>query len=330
MKFILFLILISSSISVGATVKLGVVVVIDGLRAEMVQNRQEQYKYGFRRLLDDGFNFKNIHINYVPSHTGPGHAAIATGKTPKDHGIVGNYWWDQKEKKSRYVVGNKNKKGPHFLMAPTIGDILKDSNPSSLVYSASIKDRAAILLGGQSSDISVWLNKKERRFESSNQYPPLPTWIETINKKYTFPDIRSPRAMETHLSSPISDEMVLSLVDIFLSQSKLGKDDHPDLLMVGFSGVDLVGHSSGPDSRKMAAQLQSLDAILGSLIQILDERIGENKYVIALTADHGVAPVPETDEGEKIGGRRESKKQFVKNLEAEIQNIFPPSWHRLD
>ncbi len=58
----------------------------------------------FNRLIREGFNLKNNHFNYVPTVTGPGHASISTGSTPKTHGIAGNNWFDKKTRKDVYCT----------------------------------------------------------------------------------------------------------------------------------------------------------------------------------------------------------------------------------
>jgi predicted AlkP superfamily pyrophosphatase or phosphodiesterase len=45
---------------------------------------------GFKRLINSGYTFQNMHFNFMPTYTGPGHASIYTGTTPDTHGIVGN------------------------------------------------------------------------------------------------------------------------------------------------------------------------------------------------------------------------------------------------
>ncbi len=66
----------------------------------------------------------------------------------------------------------------------------------------------------------------------------------------------------------------------------------------GLFGCELfVGRLRGP--RVRAAQpgnsdvLVRLDKDLGELFAHLDQKVGRGNYVVALTADHGVAPTPE-------------------------------------
>jgi hypothetical protein len=65
------------------------------------------------------------------------------------------------------------------------------------------------------------------------------------------------------------------------------------MLAVSFSALDLVGHEYGPRSHEIQDVLVRLDQVLGRLLDALDHSVGADRYVLALSADHGVAPIPE-------------------------------------
>jgi predicted AlkP superfamily pyrophosphatase or phosphodiesterase len=91
--------------------------------------------------------------------------------------------------------------------------------------------------------------------------------------------------------TPFVDEM---LTDMALSFSEnFGKGTGTDVLNVSFSALDYVGHRYGPKSQEVQDVLARLDAQLGRLFDTLDKRVGAGRYVVALSADHGVAPIPE-------------------------------------
>jgi len=74
---------------------------------------------------------------------------------------------------------------------------------------------------------------------------------------------------------------------------KLGQGATTDFLGVSFSALDIVGHDFGPRSHEVQDVLLHLDEVVGKLLDQLDRRVGRDKYVIAFTADHGVAVIPE-------------------------------------
>jgi predicted AlkP superfamily pyrophosphatase or phosphodiesterase len=93
--------------------------------------------------------------------------------------------------------------------------------------------------------------------------------------------------------SPFSDAYLGRMASALMESMQLGQRDGTDYLAVAFGALDLIGHDFGPRSREVEDLLMHLDASLGALIQQLDDRIGRSRYVLALTGDHGVAPIPE-------------------------------------
>ncbi len=103
--------------------------------------------------------------------------------------------------------------------------------------------------------------------------------------------------------SPFSDayagEMAAAMVDAL----RLGKGPGTDYLAISFDSLDSVGHAFGPRSHEVQDALVRLDATIGKLLAHLDRKVGANNYVVALSADHGVAPIPEQTlrEGKEAG-----------------------------
>ena len=76
--------------------KLVVGVVVDQMRYDYLTRFWDRFSEdGFKKLANEGFNFKNNHFNYIPTYTGPGHASVYTGTSPMNHGIIGNGWYDK-------------------------------------------------------------------------------------------------------------------------------------------------------------------------------------------------------------------------------------------
>ncbi|WP_339650500.1 alkaline phosphatase PafA [uncultured Maribacter sp.] len=180
--------------------KLVVGVIIDQMRADYLYKYQERYgEDGFKRLIRNGFNYKNANVNYIPAETAPGHASIYTGTTPSYHGIIGNSWFDRETNSVEENVSDQQEKivgaakdnpygvSPNKLMASTITDELKKiSNFKSKVISVSIKDRGAILPGGKSADGVYWHDWESSPgyFVSSSFYmETLPNWVNKFNQQ---------------------------------------------------------------------------------------------------------------------------------------------------
>jgi len=93
--------------------------------------------------------------------------------------------------------------------------------------------------------------------------------------------------------TPALDQATLALAREAVRHLELGQGEAPDYLAVALSATDRVGHSFGPYSREQLDNLVRLDTELESFFYFLDETVGRDRYVVALTSDHGVLPLPE-------------------------------------
>lgn len=176
--------------------KLVVGIVVDQMRYEYLTRFENKYgNGGFLRLINKGFNCKNNHFNYVPTYTGPGHASVYTGTTPKNHGIIANNWYDKFSDSFVYCagdttvqsVGTMDKAGqmsPHRMKTTTFADenrLFTQMNGKTI--GISIKDRGAILPAGHSANAAYWFHgKNEGHFISSTYYfETLPQWVKDFN-----------------------------------------------------------------------------------------------------------------------------------------------------
>jgi predicted AlkP superfamily pyrophosphatase or phosphodiesterase len=95
------------------------------------------------------------------------------------------------------------------------------------------------------------------------------------------------------LRSPYSDAYIGEMAAALVQSFALGQREAVDLLAISFSGLDYVGHDFGPDSHEAQDTLFRLDRVIGDLFDVLDKTVGKDKYVVGVSADHGVAPIPE-------------------------------------
>lgn len=176
--------------------KLVVGIVVDQMRYEYLNRFWDRYgDGGFRRLVQEGFNFKNNHFNYVPTATAPGHASVYTGTTPSEHGIIGNDWFDVFSGKEVYCVsdpayqsvGTQSDAGemsPHRLRRNTVTDALRIyNNFKGKTIGIAIKDRGAVLPAGFTGTAYWFYGKDEGKWVSSTYYmETLPDWVKAFNK----------------------------------------------------------------------------------------------------------------------------------------------------
>lgn len=95
------------------------------------------------------------------------------------------------------------------------------------------------------------------------------------------------------VTSPYGNELLLDLALRAIDAEHLGSGEAPDFLSVSFSSNDPIGHSWGPDSQEVLDVTLRSDQVVRRLLDHLDAKVGKGRYVLALTADHGVCPLPE-------------------------------------
>jgi predicted AlkP superfamily pyrophosphatase or phosphodiesterase len=93
--------------------------------------------------------------------------------------------------------------------------------------------------------------------------------------------------------TPLSDAATLDFAEVMVTELGLGRDASVDLLAVSVSQTDAVGHEYGPFSREQLDNLHRLDRRLGAFFAFLDRTVGRERYIVALSADHGVMTPPE-------------------------------------
>jgi predicted AlkP superfamily pyrophosphatase or phosphodiesterase len=152
---------------------------------------------GFKRMMNEGFNCKNNHFNYIPTKTGPGHASIFTGATPKYHGIIGNSWFDKTlkanidcvEDNSVKPIGTDSKDGkksPQRMLTTTFADENRlFTQMRGKTIGVSLKHRGAILPAGHTANAAYWLDYEHdglgNWISSSFYMNALPKWVQDFN-----------------------------------------------------------------------------------------------------------------------------------------------------
>ncbi len=222
-------------------------------------------------------------------------------------------------------------RSPRLLRVDALGDWMQRANPEARVFAVGGKDRGAIMMGGQRPDGAYWFRGADLSFTTSTYYRPrLPAWAQRFNDPATgflarvpdtwehdtlagdrpddFPGesqrhsrtsghpVRSEKTAEFAqrlFASPFVDDATLDFALELVEQEGLGRDDVPDLLGISLSATDVVGHHYGPFSQESRDALQRLDAGVGRLLEALEARVGKGRLLVALTADHGVLPLPE-------------------------------------
>ncbi|HEY5623305.1 MAG TPA: alkaline phosphatase family protein [Gammaproteobacteria bacterium] len=182
----------------------------------------------------------------------------------------------------------------------------------------------------RSADDSVYddLPWRELAGRDPAQYASLPRAIgaanEPIGRRY-YLRLRG---------SPFADLETLNFARAMIESEELGEDDSPDLLFIGLSAADYIGHRIGPYSDEIHDQFLRLDDYLGEFLGYLDERMGAGNYVVVLSADHGAAPVPELAREIGLDAGRVDPDDLVEYIRPVVEQAFAagelPSLPELD
>lgn len=223
------------------------------------------------------------------------------------------------------------------LNVPTLGERLKRVSPQSRMVAVAGKDRAAVMMAGHAPDSIWWWSNNDAAFVSyKGQAAPLSVnktnaaITQLLNSGFDYP---LPEACKARISplqygafsigaarAPVmpaegkpvpakafytSERLDKATLDISLGlidELHLGSQAAPDMLAIGLSATDPIGHSFGSKGVEMCAQIHALDEMLGEFLASLDAR--HIPYVLAVSADHGGGDVPERAAAQAQGWRR--------------------------
>jgi|SRR5215813_690492 len=314
-----------------ASPRLVVILVIDQFRGDYLERFHDEFSpSGFRNFTDRGAYFPACYYDYANTRTAPGHATIGTGTYTSGHGILANEWWVPSSKRVLSSVDDPNTKilgvegdamgaSPHNLLADTLGDELRlATQGNSRVFGISLKDRSAILPIGFSANGAYWVDHNSGAWVTSTYYlSEAPRWVTNFNnqkhaQKYLNQDWKDADGQVLGSTSPhdgedgkpldyydlvgrtpLANDYQFEFARELILQEKLGQGTVTDLLVISLSANDLVGHAYGPDSPQIHAMALALDRQISEFFNFLQQQYG-NRFWVALTADHGVAPTNAT------------------------------------
>ena len=352
-----------ADVKANSNVRLVLQITVDGLRGDLLNRYQAGFEEGgFNRLLNQGTVYTNAHYLHANTETIVGHATLATGTFPSQHGMVGNVWFDSEAGELAYNIEDQDApiltsreeniegeqvdpaqnlartkgRSPRAILVPTLGDGLAAYyGGKSRVFAVSGKDRSAVAMAGQTGK-AFWFSSDNGDFITSHYYyDAYPDWANDWNEQRkaeqyagtewtlssdissyllagqddrpyemdlkgfgrTFPhrfgDAGNKLLYTQIVASPVGDQLLGDFAKQIITNENLGQGPAPDYLSISFSGVDAVNHFFGPSSLENEAILRDLDRTLAALLDFVDKTIGLKNALIVLSADHGIADMPE-------------------------------------
>ena len=340
--------------------RLVLALVIDQFRYDYLLRFRQDYNAGLKRMLEQGAVFTDAHYLHAATVTAAGHSTFLSGATPSVSGIIANEWFDREsnqsvtsvfDPKSKLVGGVPGAPGssPRRLLVSTIGDEIKMHGTESRSIGVSIKDRSAILPVGHMADGAYWYDPDSNHWVTSTYYSSeLPGWVRKLNDENTYQhyigakwlpfdakddsakpfctmvagaEVRFCGSLE---ATPWGNEMIEEFAERAISNESLGRHPGVDVLAVSFSSNDYVGHAVGPDDPAVRDISIRTDRLLGKLLDYVDAQVGKGNTLVVLTADHGVAPVPEVNERRKMPGGRLSETRLSQKMSDALTKRFGP------
>ena len=93
--------------------------------------------------------------------------------------------------------------------------------------------------------------------------------------------------------TPYLNELLLAFVKQAIMADSLGRGPATDMLFIGLSANDAVGHSFGPESHEVLDMTVRTDRLLADLFAFIDQQVGLENTVLVLTSDPGIPPIPD-------------------------------------
>ena len=341
--------------------RLVVLIAVDQFRYDYLTRFRSDFTGGFKKLLTEGAVFTNAYLEHYPTVTAIGHSTMLSGATPSVSGIVGNDWFDRESGKTVASITDDTVKpvgaptaataSPRRLLVSTLGDEMrlasgaaKGAPNAPRVIGISLKDRGAIMPVGRGADAAYWFDTKTGAFVTSTYYVnDVPPWVQAFNDRRAADSLAGqswlalsvgapmmkqlPKETGTTLyeavyGSPFGNQMLLDFTTAAIAEERLGQRGVTDLLTVSFSSNDSVGHTYGPDSPQVRDIAIRTDRAIGQLLDRIDKLVGLQRTIVALTADHGVAPVPESLTERSLPGGRLTNKELFGAIELALTARF--------
>jgi len=221
---------------------------------------------------------------------------------------------------------------PYHLRVPTLGDRWKQVQPASRNVAVAGKDRSAVMMSGHVADQRWYWDGKTFVTDLKGSTIPrsvsaartavanaiaqdrsalrMPALCQSKSRVVPIegggPPVgniafaRKAGDMRNFRASPEFDGAVLALAASLIEEMQLGRGASTDVVSIGLSATDFIGHSYGTEGAEMCLQLFSLDRDLGDFFRLLDSKGID--YLVVLTADHGGQDIPERRREQGVTG----------------------------
>ena len=207
--------------------------------------------------------------------------------------------------KDRSAVSMAGHAGKAFWFSTNTGDYVTSSYYYDAYPDWVAKWNAKKLAESNAGKMWTLLNKPSSYLLAKFDDRPYETDLKGYGRIFPHPFGKADSKLFPTLLfvSPVGDQLTSDFAKALIENEALGQDDVPDYLAVGFSSVDAINHFFGPSSLENEDIVLQLDRTLADFLSFVDKKIGLKHTLIVLSADHGMAEMPEfmAEKGMSVG-----------------------------
>lgn len=289
------------------TPRLIVTIVWDGAGWNVLRRHGTRWPF-LARMMQEGVSFTRATVGSNPSVTPSIHTTIGTGAFPWSHGIVG---LRMRTADGSYVnpLGKSSPDRIEILSLADRYDRARGNRPKigmfgSVSWHIGMVGKGSSVRGGDKDHVVLLGHDTARLKTNRDVYGLLKVGNERrLNKMISATDAadgkrdgdwygRSLGSLKDAWRTSALVDYTQLMVEKTLVVGGYGDDRVPDLMFANFKSADLTGHAWSYNSRDVGRILESKDAALRRLARYLDRTVGERRWAIVLTADHGQTPYP--------------------------------------
>ncbi|MGH2735536.1 MAG: alkaline phosphatase family protein [Actinomycetota bacterium] len=262
-----------------------------------------------KELMKRGTSIPDATVGSSPSVTPATHATMGTGAFPNQHGIV-----DIPQITGGSVVDSYEEGSPRNLELPTVADLYdaaRANDPKVAMFAErgwhlGMMGHGAFLDGGD-KDIAVLTDHETGQFVTEPEWYALPSYVNDVpgleedrrnlddddgRLDSTWRGRTLPLETENAIAFPYWSLYQARVIEAMIAEEALGVDEVTDLFFTNFKQIDIAGHRWNMVNPEVRDSVEYADIALGGMIEFLDEAVGEQRWVMILTADHGQAALP--------------------------------------
>jgi predicted AlkP superfamily pyrophosphatase or phosphodiesterase len=290
-------------------------IVIDGAGWNVLRQHPQSWPT-IARLREEGTTYTAATTGSAPSTTGPLHATFGTGVYPIDHGIIGNVFRDESGEILDVYLDDADGR---YLEKPTVAELWDEQNNGEPVigtisyegWHLGMIGHGAQREGGDRDYAALW-DVDEMKWWINENFFALPSGLgetdidaleryeESLDGRDGLEDgnwygheldvLREPRVRG---ASPAFAKLTGDAVVGMLTDEPFGEDSLTDIAWIELKAPDSAGHAWNMLRPEVGDVVAETDAQIARMLDLLDEKVGRDNYLVSVSADHGQQPLAE-------------------------------------